>query len=289
MRRGTRRLRGGDAAAPADGIARAGQPRLDRGAAGRATRCPRCARPPGACASRASCSRACRSRSRSVKTRPGRVRQNLDLDGVRRRRPGCTLQPVVIEQHSSSGRRPARELAAARRRHREAPGLCAAVVLARRARRGARPRAVVPPKLKLLRNKLALGRARLRRAARARHRGLPARLGARRASNYGELLAAKPVSGFEPLRGKWVLVTFDAAACDAYCEKKLYFMRQVRRAQGKDMDRIERLWVLTDAGEAARRSCWPRSKERALLQAIANGFSGQRRRPHLPGRSRSAT
>lgn len=65
-------------------------------------------------------------------------------------------------------------------------------------------------------------------------------------SNYGELLDPKPVSGFEPLRGKWVLVSFDAAACDVYCEKKLYFMRQVRRAQGKDMDRVERLWALTD-------------------------------------------
>lgn len=68
-------------------------------------------------------------------------------------------------------------------------------------------------------------------------------------SNYGELLEPRPVSGFEPLRGKWVLVTFDAAACDAYCEKKLYFMRQVRRAQGKDMDRVERLWGLTDGGK----------------------------------------
>jgi hypothetical protein len=69
------------------------------------------------------------------------------------------------------------------------------------------------------------------------------------ASNYGELLAPKPVPGFEALRGKWVLVIFDAAACDAYCEKKLYFMRQVRRAQGKDMDRVERFWVVTDGGK----------------------------------------
>ena len=66
------------------------------------------------------------------------------------------------------------------------------------------------------------------------------------ASNYGELLAPRPVPGFDALRGKWVLVAFDAAACDAYCEKKLYFMRQVRRAQGKEMDRVERVWVVTD-------------------------------------------
>jgi hypothetical protein len=70
-------------------------------------------------------------------------------------------------------------------------------------------------------------------------------------SNYGELLTPRPVSapGLEPLRGKWVLVMFDAAACDFYCERKLYFMRQVRRAQGKDMDRVERLWVLSDRGK----------------------------------------
>ena len=68
-------------------------------------------------------------------------------------------------------------------------------------------------------------------------------------SNYGELVAPpQPLAGppFDALRGKWLLVSFDAAACDAYCEKKLYFMRQVRRAQGKDQDRVERLWVLTD-------------------------------------------
>jgi hypothetical protein len=68
-----------------------------------------------------------------------------------------------------------------------------------------------------------------------------------RPGNYGELLAPRTLSlaPLAPLRGKWVLVTADAAGCDAYCEKKLYFMRQVRRAQGKDMDRVERLWSLT--------------------------------------------
>jgi hypothetical protein len=65
-------------------------------------------------------------------------------------------------------------------------------------------------------------------------------------SNYGELIGPTPVAGLEPLRGKWVLVMFDAAACDARCEQKLYFMRQVRRAQGKDMGRVERLWAITD-------------------------------------------
>jgi len=67
--------------------------------------------------------------------------------------------------------------------------------------------------------------------------------------NYGELIEPRPLAGapIDALRGKWVLVTFDAAACDAACEKKLYIVRQIRRAQGKEMERIERLWVLTDA------------------------------------------
>ena len=66
--------------------------------------------------------------------------------------------------------------------------------------------------------------------------------------NYGELIPPRPLSApaLGALRGKWVLVTFDAAACDAYCEKKLYFLRQVRKAQGKEFERVERLWVLTD-------------------------------------------
>jgi len=68
--------------------------------------------------------------------------------------------------------------------------------------------------------------------------------------NYGELIEVRMLSGspFSELRGKWVLVTFDTAACDAACERKLYFMRQIRRAQGKEQNRVERLWVLTDGG-----------------------------------------
>jgi hypothetical protein len=68
--------------------------------------------------------------------------------------------------------------------------------------------------------------------------------------NYGELVAPRPVQEqpLADLRGKWVLVSFDAAACDAYCEKKLYYMRQVRTALGKEQGRVQRLWLVTDGG-----------------------------------------
>ena len=44
-----------------------------------------------------------------------------------------------------------------------------------------------------------------------------------------------------------MLVQIDRGACDALCEQKLYSMRQVRRAQGREMNRVERLWLVTDA------------------------------------------
>jgi len=78
--------------------------------------------------------------------------------------------------------------------------------------------------------------------------------------NYGELIAPRPLSGapLDALRGKWLLITFDTAACSAYCERKLYLMRQVRAAQGKDAGRVDRIWALTDTGR-------PRAE---LLRAI---------------------
>lgn len=99
-----------------------------------------------------------------------------------------------------------------------------------------------------------------------------------RTSNYGELLPPRPLAGpLAPLRGKWVLVTLDPAACGAHCERKLYIVRQVRRAQGKNADRVERLWLLSDGGT-------PRPQLVAALQgsriaaadaALAASFPGE--------------
>lgn len=48
-------------------------------------------------------------------------------------------------------------------------------------------------------------------------------------------------------KGKWVMLSVDDADCADACRKKLYEMRQLRLAQGKDMERIERVWLITDA------------------------------------------
>ena len=48
------------------------------------------------------------------------------------------------------------------------------------------------------------------------------------------------------LRGNWVMVVADEAACAEACQKKLWQMRQIRAATGKDAERIERVFLVLD-------------------------------------------
>jgi hypothetical protein len=100
--------------------------------------------------------------------------------------------------------------------------------------------------------------------------------GTGKGGNYGELITPRILSEppFSDLRGKWVLVSFDAAACDAYCEKKLYFMRQLRTAQGKDQSRVERLWLITD-GAAPRAELLAAIEGTRISRAKPDGFPGE--------------
>ena len=92
-------------------------------------------------------------------------------------------------------------------------------------------------------------------------------------TNYGELIPPRVIPSLSELRGKWVLVTFDAASCDAYCERKLYIARQVRRAQGKEMERVERIWVVTDAGKP-RPDVLAATEGSRVGRFAADGFPG---------------
>lgn len=83
--------------------------------------------------------------------------------------------------------------------------------------------------------------------------------------NYGELMQAKLLPraaltltdggefSLQQLEGKWLFVVVDDAACDAYCEKKLWQIRQIRKTQGKYPERIERVWLVTGQGQPAER------------------------------------
>jgi hypothetical protein len=90
-------------------------------------------------------------------------------------------------------------------------------------------------------------------------------------TNYGELLdPQRPVKALEvvasqgssansgvaselgkivALQKKWMLITVGPSSCDEACSKRMYFVRQVRKTTGKEMDRVERVWILTDEGK----------------------------------------
>jgi cytochrome oxidase Cu insertion factor (SCO1/SenC/PrrC family) len=47
------------------------------------------------------------------------------------------------------------------------------------------------------------------------------------------------------LRGKWTLIYLGPGDCAVPCRQALEEMRQARRALGRDMDRVQRLYVVT--------------------------------------------
>lgn len=77
--------------------------------------------------------------------------------------------------------------------------------------------------------------------------------------NHGQLVRpARPISdvtlksidgsalAFGALHGKWLMVYFGTSRCATACVRDLYKMRQVQIAEGKDADRITRVFVVTD-------------------------------------------
>ena len=79
-----------------------------------------------------------------------------------------------------------------------------------------------------------------------------------RYTNHGELIAPRSLPDaplvlrdgrpfrLDEYRGKWILVHADSGACGESCRQQIYYMRQVRLAQGANRDRIARVWLLTD-------------------------------------------
>ncbi len=80
-------------------------------------------------------------------------------------------------------------------------------------------------------------------------------------SNYGTLilptrslpeLALRTLGGgavaAASLRGQWLLVAVGPSSCVAGCEQRLYLQRQLREMLGRDRDRLEKVWFVTDDG-----------------------------------------
>jgi hypothetical protein len=79
-------------------------------------------------------------------------------------------------------------------------------------------------------------------------------------TNYGDLiepqrplpaLALRELDGravdAASLRGRWLMVQVDGGDCGETCQRKLWQMRQVRLTAGKDADRVERIWLISDS------------------------------------------
>jgi hypothetical protein len=82
------------------------------------------------------------------------------------------------------------------------------------------------------------------------------------ASNYGTLVHPQrdiPAPGQLPLamldgqpfdlrtlKGKWLLVAADGGACPDACARKLFIIRNTHASQGKNVERLARVWFITD-------------------------------------------
>lgn len=79
-------------------------------------------------------------------------------------------------------------------------------------------------------------------------------------TNYGTLLEQRAVGdlaaidlqgnarSFDEFRGRWVMLVVGASDCDPACRERLYQVRQLRLTTGKDRERVERVWLIPDAG-----------------------------------------
>ncbi len=59
-------------------------------------------------------------------------------------------------------------------------------------------------------------------------------------------LDGKPVEAAS-LRGQWLLLALGPAHCTADCERRLFLQRQLREMLGREKDRLDKLWLVTDA------------------------------------------
>ncbi len=92
------------------------------------------------------------------------------------------------------------------------------------------------------------------------------------------------------LKGQWLLVAVGPAACDAACEQRLFMQRQLREMLGRERERVDKVWLVTDdaplppALQQAVTSGVPLQvlrAPRAAVQAWLEPASGQRLDAHL--------
>ncbi len=61
-------------------------------------------------------------------------------------------------------------------------------------------------------------------------------------------LDGQPVDA-RSLHGQWLLLALGPADCRVDCDKRLYMQRQLRDMLGRERERIDKIWLVTDDGE----------------------------------------
>ena len=95
--------------------------------------------------------------------------------------------------------------------------------------------------------------------------------------NFGELVEQRPLPAIpatsldgkpialRSLRGQWLLVSVSGGECDPACEQHLYLQRQLREALGRDKERLDWVWLITD-NKPVREALLPALSQATVLR-----------------------
>ncbi|MES2412407.1 MAG: hypothetical protein V4614_01305 [Pseudomonadota bacterium] len=103
--------------------------------------------------------------------------------------------------------------------------------------------------------------------------------------NYGELVnPQRPLPAMQTttldgkpgqmtsLKGQWLLISVAGAACDPACQQHLYLQRQLRESLGKEKDRLDWVWLVSDEAAVDQR-LMPALSSSTTLRVPAAGLS----------------
>ena len=95
--------------------------------------------------------------------------------------------------------------------------------------------------------------------------------------SYGDLVEQRPLPVFAArsldgasvplpaLKDQWLLVSVAGGGCDASCEQHLYLQRQLRESLGKDKERLDWVWLVSDE-QPVREALRPALKQATVLR-----------------------
>lgn len=74
------------------------------------------------------------------------------------------------------------------------------------------------------------------------------------------------------LQGQWLLVAVGSAQCEAGCVQQLYLQRQLREGLGKEKDKLDRVWLISDE-QPVPAALLPGLKEATVLRVPQSALS----------------